>query len=279
MTGWVVAAALALLAPAAAGRAASEAPAGPNQCVPAPDAICAQVTPEQVKADYEDALRLMRLDPVPRVEVSRDADFVTFDCAKNQVAAGGSNTEYKECGGQGVISAGRALAQMAMPCPRLEVYDAKEVRQAWAFHEGGHAQKKHLECRLKEVQRACIDWSSTRTGRDTAATLLARLRVASIDELSQAQRPIFRDQYLALCIKAKEVEEPLLAKWRDMEREADLVAMEYGGTNAFICAMQGADLYMKATGLQESDDHDPVSRRLLDGELQRMSLQLSSDPF
>lgn len=102
---------------------------------------------------------------------------------------------------------------------------------------------------------------------------MTNLRVSSLEELSQAQRVVFRDHYLSLCIKAKEIEQPLLAKWRELEREADEVAIELAGPDAFVCAMHGADLYMKARGLQESGDHDSVGTRLLDGELKRISLQ------
>lgn len=266
-----------LLAALAAGCAsaspANARPSAPAMCVEAPAAVCEKVTPEEVKADFEEALRRMQLDPMPRVEVSKEHDFVTFDCAKGRVADGPSNAEYKECGGKPVISAGTALADMAMPCPRLEVREAKLVRQAWAYHEGAHARKKHIECRGREIQRTCIEWASGKKGRDAVARLLADLRASSLEELSQAQRVVFRDQYLALCIKAKEVEEPLLAKWRQLEREADEVAIELAGPDAFVCAMHGADLYMKARDLEESADHDSVGTRLLDGELERMSLQ------
>lgn len=240
---------------------ADEAPA---MCLPAPDnPQCSNLSPDDVRRTFEQAMRSHRLEPAPRVVLAPEHEFVTFDCDAGKARAGGSNAEAKECAGAHVVTVGRSVVDMSIACPALRI-EPKDTLEAWALHEGAHVKLKHVRCRRLEIQKLCVGWASQAQGRKTVTRLLKAQGAASVDTLSEEGAARFRNDYLRACLEAKRDRFDAFAQ--KQEDEADAEAQRLAKPRAMECAMHGAIIYLKTIGEQSDTQHKTPEDRLLDAE-------------
>ncbi len=236
----------------------------PQMCLAPPKGgACPDLSPEQVRKVFEGAMKKHGLDPLPRIVLAPEQEFVTFDCAEGRAKAGNSNTETNQCGDRHVVTVGRSVVDMSIACPTFPVTPA-ETLEAWALHEGAHVKLKHVGCRRLEIQRVCTAWASEPSGRPVVARLLAREGAQDFNGLTDEGKTRFRGAFVSACYDRKRRE--LDASARDQENEADALAQTLARPRALECALFGAIDYLKTIKAEEDTQHDSAGSRVLKAE-------------
>lgn len=259
-----------------AGLGGCSQPQALQACMAAPKGgECPNLSPDDVRRVFEAAMKKHGLDPPPRIVIEPKLEFVTFDCRADSAKAGPSNTEANECGGRPVVTVGRSVVDMSIPCPLLRI-QPEDTLEAWALHEGAHVKLKHVSCRRLEIQRLCVAWANEPAGLRTVTRLLRLLGVTAVEQLSPEGVARFRNDYIGECLQAKRDQFDSAA--RDQEDRADTEAQKLAKPRALECAMHGAIHYLKAINAREDTQHKSTAQRLVESE-ERAAAESSRIPL